>query len=60
MRIRKRIELENIKVFRSETTTENPDESGGNEDSSQPVPDCGIKFRLRGETLDGFGPRQPA
>ncbi len=60
MRIRKRIELENIKVFRSETTTENPDGSGGNGNNTQSVPDCGIKFRLRGETLDGFGPRQPA
>ncbi len=60
MRIRKRIELENIKVFRSETATENPDGSGGNGNNTQSVPDCGIKFRLRGETLDGFGPRQPA
>ena len=39
MRIRKRIELENIKVFRSETATETPDGSGGNGNNTQSVPD---------------------
>lgn len=54
MRLRKRIELDKIKLFKTET--ENPDGNGVSPD----YPDCGIEFSLEGETLTGHGPQSPA
>lgn len=54
MKVRKRIELDKIKLFKTET--ENPDGNGVSPD----YPDCGIEFSLEGETLEGHGPQSPA
>ncbi len=58
MRVRKRIELDKIKLFKTEIEPENPDENGGNTNVAPELPDCGIEFELLGEALEGHGPQQ--
>ena len=60
MRVRKRIELDKIKIFKHEITPENPDGNGNNQNPVQYPAGCGIEFALEGETLAGHGPQSSA
>lgn len=58
MRIRKRIELGDILVSRSEIASVDAGTDG--EPSAGLYPDCGLEFALRGTDLDGYGPTYAA
>lgn len=55
--MKKRIQLDKVKLFKTETLPENPDNTQEDSDITQ---DCGIEFMLEGETLAGHGPQSPA
>lgn len=56
MKVKKRIELKDIKVYQSII----PDGNAGENPEISNYPDCGIEFDLEGENLNGHGPQQAA